>query len=152
MGVCWGLWVPQIEDFSSSFSGDTHRLRCELWRVVIYICDSDDGGCRVGQTVHRVALHVGGLDDQRVLMHFLKERGNDRGVKTQLYTNKTAMMLTCLRTAWLPSYLFISRLIKYKLLIQIQSHLSYLFALYRLYPTAILVHTRFSHIHPLICK
>lgn len=49
----------------------SYHFSGKLWRIVIDVCDFDDGGGRVGEAVHGVALHVGGLDDQGVLRHFL---------------------------------------------------------------------------------
>lgn len=62
-----------------------YRLSSKLWRVVVDVGDSDDGGGCVGETVHWVAFHVSSLDDQRVLGHFLKgkRRETTLGLKTQ---------------------------------------------------------------------
>lgn len=50
----------------------SYRLSSKLWWIIINVSDSDDScGC-VGEAVHGVALHVGGLDDQCVLRYFLK--------------------------------------------------------------------------------
>ena len=49
----------------------TYRLGCELGWVVVDVGDPDDGGGCVGQAVQCGSLHVCGLDDQRVLWHFL---------------------------------------------------------------------------------
>lgn len=51
---------------------DAYRVGGEFRRVVVDVSDPDDGGGRVGQAVGGVALHVGGLDDQRVLRDFLQ--------------------------------------------------------------------------------
>lgn len=50
----------------------TYRVGGEFWWVVIDVGDPDDRGGGVGQAVGGVALHVGGLDDQRVLRDFLQ--------------------------------------------------------------------------------
>lgn len=53
---------------------ETYSVRGELWWVVVDVGDPDDGGGSVGQAVGGVALHVGGLDDQRVLRDFLQRQ------------------------------------------------------------------------------
>lgn len=52
----------------------SYRLSSKLWRIVINVSDSDDSSGCVGEAIHGVALHVSGLDDQRVLRHFLEGR------------------------------------------------------------------------------
>lgn len=59
----------------------SYRLSSKFRRIVINIRDSDDSCGRVGEAVHGVALRVCGLDDQRVLRHFLKEEKRDNGQK-----------------------------------------------------------------------
>lgn len=51
-----------------------YRLSSKLWWIVINVSDSDDSGGCVGEAIHGVTLHVSGLDDQRVLRHFLEGR------------------------------------------------------------------------------
>lgn len=49
----------------------TYRPDCELWGIVIDVSDGYKGcGC-VGQTKVQVSLHIGGLDNDGVLRHFL---------------------------------------------------------------------------------
>lgn len=57
----------------------SHHFSSELWRVVVHVGDLDDGGGGVGEAVHGVALHVSGLDDQRVLRHLLDTSGEKKG-------------------------------------------------------------------------
>lgn len=49
----------------------THCSDGQLWWVVIDVCNGDQGSSRVGQTEVQVALHVGCLDYDGVLGHFL---------------------------------------------------------------------------------
>lgn len=65
----------------------SYRLSSKLWRIVINVSDSDDSSGCVGEAVHGVALHVSGLDDQRVLRHFLEGRTREAtaGFKTQFF-------------------------------------------------------------------
>lgn len=60
----------------------SYRLSSELWRIVINVNDSDDSSGCVGEAIHGVALHVSGLDDQRVLRHFLERQGRETKIKT----------------------------------------------------------------------
>ena len=59
--------------------GFTHRPSGQLWGVVVDVCDRDEGGGSVGQTKVQVALHVGGLNYDSILGHFL-ENGTKRYV------------------------------------------------------------------------
>lgn len=52
----------------------SYRLNSKLWWIVINVSDSDDSSGCVGEAVHGVALHVSGLNDQRVLRHFLEKK------------------------------------------------------------------------------
>lgn len=45
----------------------TYRSGGQHWRVVIYVCDSDDGSGCVGQAKVKVSLHVRGLHNDGVL-------------------------------------------------------------------------------------
>lgn len=64
--------IDQLARVLHNASTDTYRVRGEFGRVVIDVGDPDDSGGGVGQAVGGVALHVGGLDDQRVLRDFLQ--------------------------------------------------------------------------------
>ena len=74
MGVLVALLRSDCYTDISRYELVSHRFSSKLWRVVINVSDSDDGGGSVGEAVHGVALHVGGLNDQRVLRHFLERK------------------------------------------------------------------------------
>jgi len=49
----------------------THGSDGQFWGVVVDVGDADESRGRVGQSEVQVALHVGRLDDDGVLGHFL---------------------------------------------------------------------------------
>lgn len=62
------------------FFGATHSSGGQHGRVVVDVCDSDDGGSCVGEAKVQVALHVSGLHDDGVLGHFLWKTENNNSV------------------------------------------------------------------------
>lgn len=50
----------------------TYSIVGEFRRIVVDVGHCDDGRGGVGKAVHRVPVHISGLDDQLVLRNFLE--------------------------------------------------------------------------------
>lgn len=78
----------------------THRSDGQFWRIVVDVGDADEGGGRVGQAEVEVALHVGGLDDDGVLGHFLEsQRRHEHVCKTRKPAHACAILMLAQRRA-----------------------------------------------------
>lgn len=51
----------------------THCFRVQLRRVVVDVSNANEGRGSVGQAEVQAALHIGGLNYDGVLRHFLKQ-------------------------------------------------------------------------------